>query len=108
MESQIPSTPQKRGRIKTAAIWNTRVLKNAIDADISPLFKAVKKDEPKIANPENKKQKEKMENPLMVRAKSPLSYPTKSLERGDASKYAPANIIRANIPMSTRLFPQAF
>ena len=38
----------------TAAIWNIKVLKKEIRADIKPLFNAVKNDEPKMAIPENK------------------------------------------------------
>lgn len=52
-ENQIPSTPQKRGKIKTDEIWNTKVLRKEISAEVSPSFKAVKKEEPKMANPEN-------------------------------------------------------
>ena len=59
IENQIPSTPLKIiGKIITAATWKTRVLINEMIAEIGPLFRAVKNDEPKIANPENKKEKE--------------------------------------------------
>jgi hypothetical protein len=55
IESQIPSTLLKIiGRKITPATWKTRVRIKEIIADMVPLFKAVKKDEPKIANPENK------------------------------------------------------
>ena len=61
-DSQIPiiSLPsgKSNGKIKTAATWKTNVLKNEIIAEIGPLFKAVKKEEPKIANPANKNEKE--------------------------------------------------
>lgn len=73
MESQIPSTCQSNGKVSTAAIWNTRVLIKEMAAEISPLFRAVKNDEPKIANPENKKEKEKMENARTVKFKSASS-----------------------------------
>lgn len=56
IEAQIPSTFQNIGKIKTADIWNINVLIKDIVAEISPLFSAVKKDEPKIANPANKKE----------------------------------------------------
>lgn len=70
MESQIPSVSQKSGRIRTAPVWNTSVLIKEIAADTRPLFKAVKKDDPKIANPENKNEKEKMEKARSVSDKS--------------------------------------
>ena len=37
---------KKMGRIRTALTWNTRVRKKEISADNSPLFKAVKNEEP--------------------------------------------------------------
>lgn len=43
---QIPSIAKKMGRIRTALTWNTRVRKKEISADNSPLFKAVKNEEP--------------------------------------------------------------
>lgn len=46
IEIHIPSIPRKAGSINTAAIWNTKVRKNEIRAEISPLLRAVKKDEP--------------------------------------------------------------
>ena len=39
----------------TAAHWNTRVRRNEISAEVRPSFRAVKKEEPKMASPENKK-----------------------------------------------------
>ena len=73
MEDQMPFTFQKRGRIRTAAIWNTSVLKKDIDAEISPSFNAVKKDELKMANPEKRNEKEKMEKACRVKSNSSLS-----------------------------------
>ena len=99
-ENQIPSTPQKRGKTKTDEIWNTKVL----SAEVSPSFKAVKKEEPKMANPENKKEKEKTEKAWAVRARSPASYPTNRTERGLPDSSPAVNISTENIPMSRRLF----
>ena len=48
---QIPFISRKTGRIRIAPIWNTSVLINEITAEITPLFKAVKKLEPKILKP---------------------------------------------------------
>lgn len=45
-DDQIPSIVKKMGRIRTALTWNTRVRKKEISADNSPLFKAVKNEEP--------------------------------------------------------------
>lgn len=45
-DDQIPSIAKKTGRIRTALIWNTSVRKKEIRADKSPLFKAVKNEEP--------------------------------------------------------------
>lgn len=58
MDIHMPSIPHSRGRIRTAAAWNSSVLKNEINADVSPSFNDVKKDEPKIAVPANRKEKE--------------------------------------------------
>lgn len=68
IELQIPSTPHKSGNISTAAIWNIRVLKKAIAAETGPSLSAVKKDEPKMANPENRNENENMPKARTVRA----------------------------------------
>ena len=44
----------------TANVWNTRVRIKDIIAETMPLLSAVKKPEPQIAIPENKKENEKM------------------------------------------------
>ena len=59
-ESHIPSISITKGSKSTAAIWNTKVRKNDIVAEIRPLFSAVKKDEPKMARPAKRKEKEKI------------------------------------------------
>lgn len=51
IETQMPSIPKISGNNIIAAAWNTNVLKKEIKAEISPLLRAVKKDEPKIAIP---------------------------------------------------------
>lgn len=56
----MPSIPRNTGKIKTAAIWHTSVRKNEINAEINPLFSAVKKDEPKIGTPAKRNEKEKI------------------------------------------------
>ena len=54
------------GRISTTDNWNTSVLKNEIAADIKPLFKAVKNDEPNILKPLIKKAKQNIWKPCLV------------------------------------------
>ena len=54
IETHIPSTPMISGRMNTAAIWNTSVRQIAIIAEMIPLFKAVKNDDPNIEKPVNK------------------------------------------------------
>ena len=66
MESQIPSSFQIIGSSSTAATWNTSVLRNEINADVSPSFNAVKNEEPKIENPENRNENEKIANACFV------------------------------------------
>ena len=66
MDSQIPSTPQISGNTSTAATWNTSVRRKEMAADTSPLFSAVKKEEPKMANPESRKAKEKIKKAWAV------------------------------------------
>ena len=58
MDTQTPSRSQKIGRIKTQAVWNTRVRRKEMTAEINPLFRAVKKDEPKMLKPQNRKDTE--------------------------------------------------
>ena len=50
--------PKIRGKTKTAIVWNKRVRKKEMIAEMGPLLRAVKKEEPKMATPENKKEKE--------------------------------------------------
>ncbi len=38
MESQMPSTPRNTGKIRTEAIWNTKVRRNEISAEVRPSF----------------------------------------------------------------------
>ena len=73
MEYQIPSIPNNNGSKSTARISNTRVRKNEIVAEIRALFRAVKKKEPKIAAPANRKEKEYMKNPRSVMESKSLS-----------------------------------
>ena len=60
MENQMPSIPQISGKINTAADCNTSVLRKEIKAEMGPLLRAVKKDEPKIPIPQNKNDAEKI------------------------------------------------
>ena len=62
----MPSTPQNRGKNITAAIWNTKVRRKEIAAETRPLLSAVKKEEPKIANPEKRKEKANIEKACTV------------------------------------------
>ena len=45
MANQMPSTPNRAGRINTAAVSNTNVRTVEMIAETLPLFKAVKNDE---------------------------------------------------------------
>ena len=65
-EIHIPFIPKIIGRISTTDNWNTSVLKNEIAADIKPLFKAVKNDEPNILKPLIKKAKQNIWKPCLV------------------------------------------
>lgn len=53
-DNHIPSISKNIGNINIIAIWNTKVLKKEIIADINPLFNAVKKLEENIEKPLNK------------------------------------------------------
>lgn len=77
VDSHIPSTPQINGKVKIAAAWNTKVRRKDMAAEINPLPRAVKKEEPKIAKPEKRKEKEKKKNAREVSRNSPSSYPVK-------------------------------
>lgn len=70
---QIPSAFKIIGKIITAEIWKTMVLKNEINAETGPLFNAVNMDEPKIFIPANKNINEKILNPLIVSANKSAS-----------------------------------
>lgn len=53
-QNQIAFAPKIRGRARINTTWKTSVLKNEIIAEITPLFSAVKNDEPKMLNPANR------------------------------------------------------
>ncbi len=59
----MPSNFHTSGRIKIAGIWNRKTREKERTAEIKPLFKAVKKDEPKMENPAKRKLKENKKNP---------------------------------------------
>ena len=67
-DSHIPLVSHIRGSINIAASWNTNVLKKDMTAEVTPSFSAVKKDEPYMAKPENKKEKENITKPSKVRS----------------------------------------
>ena len=54
---QIPSKPRKYGRTKTKIHGRQNDLKKERNAEIIPLFNAVKKEEENIFIPENMKEK---------------------------------------------------
>ena len=54
---QIPSKPRKNGRTKTNIHGRQNDLKRERNAEIIPLFNAVKKEEENIFIPENMKEK---------------------------------------------------
>ena len=66
MESHIPSVPSIRGSMITATIWKRSVLANEMAAETIPLFKAVKKEDPKMLNPIKRNEKEYSIKPLLV------------------------------------------
>ena len=58
MEHHTPLIPNRYGSTSTATIWKAKVLKNAMQAEIRPLFNAVKNADPKMENPFNRKARE--------------------------------------------------
>ena len=54
---QTPFILKKIGKIIIAAVWKTKILRKEITAEIAPLLRAVKKAEPKIPNPFNRKER---------------------------------------------------
>lgn len=67
-DSQIPSTPSARGRSTTLPHWNTSVRRKEMRAEIRPLLRAVKKAEPKMFSPENRKDRANSRRPRTVSA----------------------------------------
>ena len=103
-ESQIPSRPISLGNKITAAIWKTMVRKKDIIAETRPLFSAVKKDDPKIANPAKRKENEKMKKAFTVISHKPWSYPTKISDKGFAKRIPAKSIKSEETEIITRLF----
>ncbi len=100
----MPSNPRMSGRSKTAKTWKNNVLKNEISAEVRPSPRAVKKDELKMANPANRKEKAKIKKPRSVILRSDESYPTNIKESGFASICAARNMSSANAPIMIKLF----
>ena len=82
MAIQIPSTSQYTGKINTATIGKIKVRKKESNREIVPLDKAVKKDDAKILNPQNRKQSEYKRKPRIVNVNNSLSEPVKIIEKG--------------------------
>ena len=74
---QIPLIPNNVGSKRIIIIWKTRVRRKEIAADITPLFSAVKKEDPKMLNPQIRKVRLKIRKPWQVSRNSSASYPTK-------------------------------
>lgn len=107
-EIHIPFIPKIIGRISTTDNWNTSVLKNEIAADIKPLFKAVKNDEPNILKPLIKKAKQNIWKPCFVMTNSSALYPTNNFARGPEIICAIINNMMPHEPISLRLFLNKF
>lgn len=78
----IPSTPKSAGNNNTAPSSNTNVRKNDINADTCPLFKAVKKAEPKIAIPVNRYENDMILNACTASSTSCLLSFKNKIESG--------------------------
>ena len=83
--SQTPLTPKNNGNSSSIQVWNTSVRRKEITAEITPFPNAVKNADPKILNPESKKDNAYLRNPPPVSSHSSGSYPTKIFVRGDAT-----------------------
>ena len=65
-DNQIPSIPHILGNINIVITWKNNVLKNEINAETNPLFKAVKNDDANILNQLTKYEIEYNLNALIV------------------------------------------
>lgn len=86
----IPSTPKISGKNSTDEVWNKRVRKNEMAAEMPPLLRAVKNEDANMLNPANKNANEKSLKAWQVRLNSSLSYPTKMCASGELSRRADA------------------
>lgn len=75
MDSHTPVTCKNRGRMNINAVTNPKVRKNDMAADDFPSDIAVNIAEANIFAPENKKLKEKIENPFSASKKTDLLFP---------------------------------
>ena len=95
--------PKNSGRIRTATVWKTNVLKKDISAEVNPSLSAVKNPEVKIANPINKKHSANNLNPETVSSSSSGERPTKILHKGSASSWEISTIEVPTTAISLRL-----
>ena len=77
--NHTPVTSKNLGSIKRKAVINPNVRKKDIIADTFPFDNAVNKAEEKILQPENRKLKEKIANPIFVISKTFSLFPANIL-----------------------------
>ena len=88
IDSQMPSTCQKVGKINTAMMGNIKTRRKDKSKEIAPFDKAVKKEEMKILNPQNKKHREYNRKPRTVKASNSRSESVKIFANGSANPTA--------------------
>ena len=108
IDHQIPFNPQIMGKIMTAATWITSVRRKAMAADVSPSLRAVKNEEPKIANPENRNETENMEKACTVISNNSFSYPTNNKDSLSPNSSPAPHIAAEHTPINKRLFAKIF
>ena len=60
IDNQIPLTSKINGNNNIDVIWNNKVLKKEINAEVTPSFNAVKNPDVKMLIPANKKQNDEI------------------------------------------------
>ena len=103
-DSHMPLICKNIGKMNTQSIWKTSVLKIETNADINPLFNAVKNDEVNMFIPEKINEKAKIFIALVVKLNKSLLYATKIADSGLASKNPTIVIINPVKTVKKQLF----
>ena len=107
-DSHMPLICKNIGKTNTQSIWKTSVLNIETNAEISPLFSAVKNDEVNMFMPEKINEKANIFIAFVVKLNKSALYATKTADSGLESKNPTIAIIPPVKMVKKQLFFSIF